>query len=250
MKTLERLIQKLGVEEIQAKLYAEIYFQGETTVLELSRLTDIKRPTVHFNIEQLIEKGFITEAVRQGRRVLVAKDPSSFVTLVQQRKAEILETENYLGKVISEVASLNSRESNRAVSLLVDEGIDIVKQIYQEALEYGEVSSYFDVEKGRELNTLRNQLFSNIGIRAHLSNFSELFYSREVAVPEHVKNYRNLDMFNFSRTTVKLYGNATNVLVYGKEVVIITKESDWKIMKLTQPVLSMFIKEMIGVQIV
>jgi len=249
MKTLENLLVQLGFDKLQGILYSELYFHGASTVLELSRKTNIKRPTVHFHIDQLIEKGIVSERTDSGHRLLMAEDPTKFVSLVEQKKQKAIETESSLSRVLSEVATLNGTSATSGISVVIEDGIESLRKIYSEALEYGEAYSYFDFEKGKDLEKMRRMLFNNVVIRKNITSFSELYYTREIKVPDFIKDMRNYDQFAFAKTSMRLYGNAANVLVYGQNIVMISYDKDWKIMRVVQPILAMFIREMVITQI-
>lgn len=242
MKTLETLLLRLGFDELQSKIYSEVYFQGPLTVLEISSITGIKRPTVHFHVEQLLERKLLKAAVRQGRRVLVAESPEAFVTLVNEQKEQLQKTEHSLDRVIGETRSLLERKSIRGVSILVDEGLPSVIALYQEALAYGEVYSYIDIERSEEIVEVRRSLFDEALLQKKLDLFSEQYVTKSSDLPVYVKKLSVFQPFSFARTAVKLQGNIANILLFAGSVIMITKETDWKVMKLDQPLLVQFIK--------
>ena len=85
MKIVQDYLQELGLSEIEAKLYQGLLEKGPSTAMELATHVGLKRITVHFNIESLIQKGLVTESREGARRQIVAEPPERLKYLLDQR---------------------------------------------------------------------------------------------------------------------------------------------------------------------
>lgn len=241
MKSLLMLLSQLGFDEAQSQLFVEIVSTGPLTVLELSRTTNIKRTTVHFHVEQLIARGLVTEGVRRGRRVLMAVSTDRLAEIVEEHKVQVAAMEKSLERVLREVTETGTGDQSYGVGFVVEDGVKALDRVYREAIESGEVVSYLDVAKLDGLQDIRANLFNDVSLRTSLYSFKEVYYSRDPGQHEYVKKLKAYKPFHCVRASVKLSGNVVNILVYEKVVAIIVRDTEWKVIKITQGILAPFV---------
>lgn len=92
---LTALLSRFGLKEPEARVYLTALEQGPSSVLALSRATEIKRGTVYEIVDRLLDRGLL-KIVKDGkRRTFVAEDPQtltrSLSESVQQLTAAIPE---------------------------------------------------------------------------------------------------------------------------------------------------------------
>ncbi|MFZ6022692.1 MAG: helix-turn-helix domain-containing protein [Patescibacteria group bacterium] len=245
MKSLLMLLSQLGFDEAQSQLFTEIASTGPLTVLELSRTTNIKRTTVHFHVEQLISKGLVTEGVRRGRRVLVAVNTDRLAEIVEVHRMQVAAMEKSLARVLRDATEAGTGDQSYGVGFVVEDGVNALERIYKEALESGEVLSYLDVAKLDGLHDIRMELLNDISLRSSLYSFKELFYARDPGQPEYVKKLKAYKPFQCIRSSVKLSGNVVNILVFEKTVAFIVRDTEWKVIRVTQGLLAPFVANML-----
>lgn len=238
MKSLLMLLNQLGFDEIQSQLYLEIANTGPLTVLELSRSSSVKRTTVHFHVEQLIAKGLVTEGVRRGRRVLSAVSLEKLSQIVDEQKQQVVAMERSLERVIKEASESGNNDKSYGIGFVIEDGIPAVERVYKEAMLVGDVVSYVDLVRLDGLHEIRTKLFEDVSLRQSVYSFNELYYSRDPGVPEYAKKLKAYKPFRFSRTQVKLSGNVVNVIIFEKTVTIIIRDTEWKVIKLTQGIVA------------
>lgn len=144
------LIEKFGLSDIEARLYLALLESGVTTILEMSRLTQINRATVHVNINNLIEKGLVsqTKTGRGVKRQIVAEPAEKLKLLIDQRKLELEEAEKALPDVISNISTLIPQAvRNTQTKVRYYEGKKAVKLLYEEMVKSDEIRAYVDVAK-------------------------------------------------------------------------------------------------------
>jgi predicted transcriptional regulator len=64
MKRIVDYLQQLGLSDIEAQLYKGLLEAGSTTIMDLANHVNMKRITVHFNIENLMKKALISRHVK------------------------------------------------------------------------------------------------------------------------------------------------------------------------------------------
>ena len=238
MKSLLTLLRQLGFDEVQSQLYMEIASTGPLTVLELSRSTNIKRTTVHFHIEQLLAKGLIEEGVRRGRRVLTAVNIERLTKIVDEQKLQVMAMERSLERVVKDMATASGGSQSYGIGFSVEDGMAAIEKIYLEAIENGEIISYVDSVRLDGLQDIRAKLFQDVSLRQSIFSFRELYYTRDIGMPEYTKKLKVFKPFVFSRTGVKLAGSVVNVLVFDGIVAIIVRDTEWKVIKISQGLVS------------
>jgi len=249
MKSLLMLLRQLGFDDAQSQLYLEIVNTGPVTVLELSRSTNIKRTTVHFHIEQLLQKGLVAEGVRRGRRVISAVPLENLKQVVEEQKLQVTAMERTLEKAVKEMTS-GATDQAYGVGFVVEDGLGAVEQTYHDALECGDVISYLDLLKVDGLHDVRTKLFADVALRQSIFSFKELYFSRDPGVPDYTKKLKAFRPFQFTRTAVKLSGNVVNVLVFENTVAIIVRDTEWKVLKLQQSVVARLLGGMMDSELV
>lgn len=140
MKKITDYLQELGLTELESLLYQGLLETGQTTIMELAEHTGIKRITVHFNIENLIKKGLVTQSIQGSRRHIKAEPPERLHYLIEQKdfnlenlKKNFSEVENSLKKLIpSHVA-----QSNMEVKFF--QGKKQIQRLYDEILKTKEL---------------------------------------------------------------------------------------------------------------
>lgn len=129
---VESYLTKLGLSDIEAKLYLGILQLGPSTVLEISKYVGIKRTTAHVNIENLIQKGFAAQTKSGSRRRIVAEPPEKLEFLIEQRKLRIKELEKDLDEVVGNLQdSIPNVKEKTAVEIKYYKGIKEVRDTYK-----------------------------------------------------------------------------------------------------------------------
>ena len=93
---MERLLEKLGLDEKESTIYLACVKHGAMSHSRLSQITGIKRTTVYFYIQKLIELGLIGMKLRGKRKIIVANPISSLETMLGEEKEKIKEREEKL----------------------------------------------------------------------------------------------------------------------------------------------------------
>lgn len=86
---LERLLEKLGLSEKEAKVYLATLELGQDTVQNIAKKASVQRPTAYVILEKLMTTGLVS-TVQQGKKTLfVAESPKELQNLLEEQKHQI-----------------------------------------------------------------------------------------------------------------------------------------------------------------
>ena len=94
-------LQKIGLNEKEAKIYTSLLELGETNVQRISKKSKIKRTTIYNVLETLKEKGLISIIIKKKRKYYVATDPRELEYKLEEQK-------NTLKNLIPELLSITN----------------------------------------------------------------------------------------------------------------------------------------------
>ena len=137
---LPGLIQQFGLNEKQADVYLACLELGSATVQEVAEKSKVKRTSIYNFLEEMKEKGLLSEIRHHGKTLLVAEDPQ---TLLEQEKEQLKQLEQFM----PELRALYNRPGNKP-RVRFYQGKEGVRNVYMDLLETGEpVFAFTDYEK-------------------------------------------------------------------------------------------------------
>lgn len=72
----EKVLQNLGLNEKQAKIYLALLELGKATVVEVAKQAGLKRPITYVVLDDLKNKGLVSEIPEKKRKLFAAEDPA------------------------------------------------------------------------------------------------------------------------------------------------------------------------------
>ena len=148
MKIVQDYLQELGLSEIEAKLYQGLLEKGPSTVMELATHVGLKRITVHFNIESLIQKGLVTESREGARRQIVAEPPERLKYLLDQRFESIKSLRDKFTSIVNLIdTNYPQAKAGEEIAMKYYKGKGPVELIYQDAMKAKEFRAYVNVKE-------------------------------------------------------------------------------------------------------
>ncbi len=237
-----KYLENLGLSEVEAKVYLGLQATGSTTILELSRHTNLKRATTHFNVENLIEKGLVSQT-RKGAKRLVYAEPLEALNFYLDEKMDGLnELREKLPEILTTIkANVRKNKKEPEVQIKFYEGERGLKLLYNNALTSSEVYTFVDYEKmDKFFQGFKDTFIRNLNTNTDLKVFeviNECEVSREYA-EEFKKNDRykakfiNKDL-NLPGETVIIYESKVAILKLGDGLsgVLIVHEDFYNLVK-------------------
>jgi sugar-specific transcriptional regulator TrmB len=87
MENIE-IVKKLGLSEKASKLYIASLELGEATVNDLARQSKIKRTTIYYVLDELIDMGALILTKRNRKRYYLPSDPKDLLKRVKERVSD------------------------------------------------------------------------------------------------------------------------------------------------------------------
>lgn len=69
----EKILQELGLTEIEAKIYLASLELGTDTVLKIAKKAEVKRPTAYIALDSLFSKGFVSKSKKRALPYMLPK---------------------------------------------------------------------------------------------------------------------------------------------------------------------------------
>ena len=123
---LNSLIQ-FGLNENEAKIYLASLSQGATTILKLSKHSDIKRTTVYEVVTSLERKGLMKKEVRGFKTLYSAEHPERLENSLESKRI-------LLSKVLPELEGKYHLRGTQS-SIKYYEGFTAIKNVYDDILK-------------------------------------------------------------------------------------------------------------------
>lgn len=217
MKNIPFIIKTLtdiGFSENEAQVYIAVLSLGETTVLQIARITEIKRTTVYHILESLQQKNLIMIQIKGFKKFFVAENP--------EHLSDIIHTRTKIFQQVLPELTAAYRTKNKKGSIREHIGLQSVKKIYEDLLkELNPHDNYYILSNQQEWYSLDKDFFQKfIEKRAKLSINIKLLLINSPAAQEAYKFQKNYNQ------TVKILPKETNLstnLVITPNKVIIHK---------------------------
>lgn len=197
---LSKILRNLGLEENEAEVYLASLSLGPTTVLKISRQSELKRTTVYGVLESLKNKGLIRIESKGLKNLYVAENPEYLETMLETKKREL---NSNLGSFMA-LYKLQGRES----SIKYYTGLKAMKKVF--------ISTLDDIRNGDEYLVITNQkkwfeldpdfwMKEYIEERAKLPCKTRLISEDSDLAREHQKFQRNYN------EEIKIFKQGTNI---------------------------------------
>jgi len=137
------LLERLGMNENEIKIYLFLLRTGESTAPEISKNTGIDKATIYRGLDNLIKLGFVSEITVNKIKRFTASPPHKLIDKTEELKEE-------LEKVVPELQKLSTLQRTTAQVELY-QGKEGIKTVLRDILESGKpyvmmghVETFFD----------------------------------------------------------------------------------------------------------
>jgi HTH-type transcriptional regulator, sugar sensing transcriptional regulator len=121
-------LKKAGLSENEAKVYLAALELGETSVYRLAKKSGVKRTTTYLAVENLKEKGLMSEYTRDNATVCYAENPKKLTDQLDERKKA-------LEKIMPELLAFTNLIDKKP-KIRYFEGKDAFKEVFGDVLKY------------------------------------------------------------------------------------------------------------------
>ncbi|NQV89915.1 helix-turn-helix domain-containing protein [Candidatus Uhrbacteria bacterium] len=134
MSNVEEQLNALGLTSTEAKIYLAGLGRSGIGVQELSKETQVKRPTVYHALETLIQKGLVSKKGTGARRIFHMSSPENIGHLLDSQIAGLEEQKKGLEILIPLLIARIDETSSETIEVSQYEGIEGIKMVVEEAL--------------------------------------------------------------------------------------------------------------------
>jgi sugar-specific transcriptional regulator TrmB len=138
MKQNNLILQKLqdiGLSEAESRLYLVGLELGPATILNLSKVSGIKRTTIYGMIDNLVSKGIFEIQIDGWKKLYTASSPQNLQNLIQKNYQNLL-------TIIPQLESINNQDKEE-IYLKTHSGLENLANLYLNALNQLEPNSEY-----------------------------------------------------------------------------------------------------------
>ena len=125
--TLEKQLEQLGFNEKEAKVYLACLQLGQDTAYHIAQKCGLKRATVYFILNLLVERGLVSIWKTKKATLFRAANPKKLFTQIKRK-------EEALNEIFPLLQSIYNFDEDRP-NIQIFEGREGVRQIYAEIVE-------------------------------------------------------------------------------------------------------------------
>lgn len=133
---INKFLQNIGLTDKEIAVYLELLREEKSSVLDLSKKTNILRTSVYPILDNLLEKGLVSE-VKVGKKVYFqAEAPERIGSYIESQKIKLEEQSQLANDYIPQLKSL-SRQTGEKPIVKIFEGREGLIKATEESLGYG-----------------------------------------------------------------------------------------------------------------
>ena len=126
--SMEEELQKLGLNEHEAKVYLVALSLGPASAAQLSDSTNMKRPTVYLTLDNLMKQGIVSEIYIDKKRLFAAEKPDKLAKLTKRMRRKVIDAELMLESILPELLKY-PKQYNEEPKVVFYSGIEGVKNV-------------------------------------------------------------------------------------------------------------------------
>lgn len=223
MNKLSTFLKQLDLSDVEVTLYNALLDNGPISVRDLAMLTNMKRTTAYFYIDQLSEKGLIVRLTRGTQKLVALSQPKeSITTLVEQKSSQAKEIKTQLPGILKKIAlNLPQTQTKFDADVKHFKGIINARKIYKEALAGDELHSYIRIDKTDPLFPNNASVFSDAFEKNPKLKVWEIVYDREDSAgpSKESRSRKGRYFYKYMPKSQKL--SSEDILIYDGKVAII-----------------------------
>lgn len=110
---LEKVLEKLGLSEKEARVYLALLGMGQATVQQIAKKAGVVRPTTYVILETLSKKGLATTVEKNSKVYFAAESPEQLRQFLSQQEREIATKFEELKQAMPELVSVFALSGER-----------------------------------------------------------------------------------------------------------------------------------------
>ncbi|MFH1316290.1 MAG: helix-turn-helix domain-containing protein [Candidatus Woesearchaeota archaeon] len=98
-------LEKIGLKEKEARIYIELLKEGPSLANHIAKKTNILRSSIYDYFDILLDKGFVSYAIKSGKKYFQAVDPRKIIDNFEEKKKK---EEDSLNQIVPELAKFQN----------------------------------------------------------------------------------------------------------------------------------------------
>ena len=135
---IEENLKKIGFNEKEVQVYLEALRLGRTTHARIAKNTRINRTTVYSVVNNLVEKGVISEDIGDKCGYVIALPPESFEKIIDQQKRKLDRKKDLINDTIDQLEKLPSGIKFSSPKVRFVEEMDVEEYLQSESNKWNE----------------------------------------------------------------------------------------------------------------
>jgi sugar-specific transcriptional regulator TrmB len=187
----EKLLNSLtqfGLDENESKVYLAALSLGPTTVLKISKVTDVKRTTVYEVITSLIQKGLMKKEIKGFKTLYASEHPERLENTLDSKRA-------ILSRVLPELEGMYNLKGSES-TIKYYEGLKAIENIYDELLaDLKPHDFYYAISNIAEWQELDEEFFigSHVEKRADMKIQTKLLFTDSPSAEKRLATQKNFN---------------------------------------------------------
>lgn len=135
-QNLELELQRIGLNEREAKVYLAALELGPSPVQKIAQRAGIPRATVYLILDDLRNKGFVTTYDEGKKTFFVAESPERLSGLLDEKEAQLQVQKEAIKKLVPELMSRGQFEKTDRPIVRFYEGAEALKTLIRDNLSH------------------------------------------------------------------------------------------------------------------
>lgn len=214
-------LEKIGLKEKEAKIYIALLKEGPRLANQLAKKTEIIRSSIYDYLDILVDKGFVSYAIRSGKKYFQAVNPEKILdNFEESRKKE----ETALKSIIPELSSLMNKGEKKANTEVFEgaEGMKTamsyaIKKKYKEILVYGSSGVSYKLLPYYMEHWHKQRIKQKTFLRAIYNNTPESKERIKSGPSLKLAKVKLSPLHNFSLTGTLIFGDSVLITMWNPE---------------------------------
>ena len=150
MDKIKRALKYLDLSVEEIDIFLATLQLGSASVLEIAKRVKIPRSTVYLHIDSLIQKKLLIQSIKGKKRRLVAQPPEKLIELAEDKTCLLHNSINLLKQELPQLKAIYNAPAAKT-KVRYYEGVEGVKEIYEETLKASEINVHCLTQNAREI---------------------------------------------------------------------------------------------------
>nr|MBA4405583.1 hypothetical protein [Nanoarchaeum sp.] len=132
------VLKKIGLSEGEVKVYDALLEIGVTSINSIHEKVGIDRRNIYDILNKLIERGLVSYAEENGKRIFKISNPDKILSYIEEKKSNLNEIKDEVEKMIPSIQSIFKSKKQETFAEIF-KGAEGMKAVWDDMLNYGSI---------------------------------------------------------------------------------------------------------------